>query len=274
MGFANSFLIGKLQGGRGIPQATKLHQLGIEPSKDSRMTKAPKDQTALITGGGSGIGRAFARALCEAGFGTVLIASRRKDVISQTCSELQAEFPGQRLLAYPFDIRDRQQTESLMRYATDVVGGVDVLINNSGLAIPETVESISDQGWDTVLDTNLRGAMWLTQLVLPGMVAQNFGDIVNVSSQAGKHGYADVPSYCASKFGLLGFAESVRDDVCKRGLDIRVFNLCPALVDIECDNESKPRPGFLHVRAMAQTLRYALALDRNVVLQDINISGR
>jgi len=77
-----------------------------------------------------------------------------------------------------------------------------------------------------------------------------------------------------SGFGLLGFAESVRDDVCRRGLNIRVFNLCPALVEVESDPNGSPKPGFLHVRAMAQTLLYALSMDRNVVLHVFGLSGR
>ncbi len=116
--------------------------------------------------------------------------------------------------------------------------------------------------------------MWLTQMLLPRMFEQDFGDIVNVSSQAGKNGYADVPSYCASKFGLLGFAESVRDDVKKRGANVRVFNFCPGLVDVETPAEDAPREGFIHVRNMAKTLIYALSLDRNVILEDINIYSR
>jgi NADP-dependent 3-hydroxy acid dehydrogenase YdfG len=103
-----------------------------------------------------------------------------------------------------------------------------VLVNNSGLAIPETVDSITDEGWDKVLETNLRGVMQLVRAVLPCMRQNDFGDIVNISSQAGKHGYADVPSYCASKFGLLGYAEALRDDLRKSGTNIRVFNFCPA----------------------------------------------
>jgi 3-oxoacyl-[acyl-carrier protein] reductase len=107
------------------------------------------------------------------------------------------------------------------------------------------------------------------------MTAQDFGDIVNVSSQAGKHGYADVPSYCASKFGLLGFAEAARDHVRRGGANVRVFNFCPGLVDVEnTAPEQEPRPGFVHVSNMARTLLYALSLDRNVVLEDINLYAR
>ena len=122
---------------------------------------------------------------------------------------------------------------------------IDMLINNSGLAVPETVEEITDDGWEKVLDTNLRGVMQLVRAVLPFMRKNDFGDIVNVSSQAGKHGYADVPSYCASKFGLLGYAEALRDDVRKTGANIRVFNFCPGLVDVENTRaDQTPRAGF------------------------------
>jgi 3-oxoacyl-[acyl-carrier protein] reductase len=98
---------------------------------------------------------------------------------------------------------------------------------------------------------------------------------VNVSSQAGKHGYADVPSYCASKFGLLGYAEALRDHVRKTGANIRVFNFCPGLVDIENTRPGEmPHEGFIHVANLALTLMYVLSLDRNVVLEDINIYAR
>jgi 3-oxoacyl-[acyl-carrier protein] reductase len=236
-------------------------------------TKTLSEQTALITGGATGIGRAFAEGLLAEGIGHVVIASRRNEVLLRAAEEMNGKF-GERVSTYIFDIRDRDQVERLVRETLATHTSIDILINNSGLAVPETVLEITAQGWDTVMDTNLRGAMWLTQMVLPRMIEQDFGDIVNVSSQAGKNGYADVPSYCASKFGLLGFAESVRDDMRKRGANIRVFNFCPGLVDVESPCEDPPRPGFIHIRNMARTLRYALSLDRNVNLEDINIYAR
>jgi 3-oxoacyl-[acyl-carrier protein] reductase len=125
------------------------------------------------------------------------------------------------------------------------------------------------------METNLRGPMQLVRAVLPHMIKNNFGDIVNVSSQAGKHGYADVPSYCASKFGLLGYAEALRDHVRKTGVNIRVFNFCPGLVDVEnTAPEAQSKPGFIHVTNLARTLMYVLSLDRNVVLEDVNLYAR
>ena len=237
-------------------------------------TKSLSEQVAIVTGGGSGIGRAFAEALASAG-ARVVIASRRTDVLGRTADEINAAIGSELVFSYEFNIRDRGQTEELV---ADVHGrwqAIDVLINNSGLAVAETVEEMTDDGWERVMDTNLRGVMQLVRATLPFMRKNDFGDIVNVSSQAGKHGYADVPSYCASKFGLLGYAEALRDDVRKTGANIRVFNFCPGLVDVENSRiDQTPREGFVHVANMARTLIYALSLDRNVVLEDINLYAR
>ena len=236
--------------------------------------KQLSNQMAIVTGGGSGIGRAFTEALALAG-AKVVIASRRSEVLRRAADEINAKLAAERVFPYEFDIRDRRQIEELVAEVFERWQAIDVLINNSGLAVPETVEEITDEGWDTVMETNLRGVMQLVRAVLPHMRSNDFGDIVNMSSQAGKHGYADVPSYCASKFGLLGYAEALRDHVRKIGANIRVFNFCPGLVDVENTGPDQiPREGFIHVGNMARTLMYALSLDRNVVLEDINLYAR
>lgn len=237
-------------------------------------SKAFSSQVALVTGGGTGIGRAFAEQLAIHGL-QVVIASRRKDALQETAAYINELVGWERVFPYAFDIRDRAQIDSLVSYIVERWLALDVLINNAGLAVPETVDQISEVGWDKVVDTNLRGVMQLVRSALPHMIKKDFGDIVNVSSQAGKHGYADVPSYCASKFGLLGYAEALRDHVRKTGANIRVFNFCPGLVDVEnTAPEATPRPGFIHVTNMARTLMFALMLDRNVVLEDVNIYAR
>jgi 3-oxoacyl-[acyl-carrier protein] reductase len=232
------------------------------------------EQVAIVTGGGGGIGRAFAEALAGTG-AKVVIASRRKDVLRGTADEINSKFGSERVFPYEFDIRDIARIDELAHDVFERWQSIDVLVNNAGLAVPETVDKITEDGWDKVMDTNLRGVMQLVRAVLPHMIANDFGDIVNVSSQAGKHGYADVPSYCASKFGLLGYAEALRDHVRKAGANIRVFNFCPGLVDVENPEPGQtPRGGFIHVANMARTLMYALSLDRNVVLEDINLYAR
>ena len=239
------------------------------------MKKKPfSEQVAIVTGGGSGIGRALAEALALAGV-NVVIASRRRDVLSTTADEINATVGAERVFPYEFDLRKPDDAATLAQDVFERWQTIDVLVNNSGLAIPETVDAITDKGWDTVMETNLRGVMQLVRAVLPHMRRNDFGDIVNISSQAGKHGYADVPSYCASKFGLLGFAEALRDDVRKTGANIRVCNFCPGLVDVENTRpDQQPRAGFIHVANMARTLMFALSLDRNVVLEDISIYAK
>lgn len=237
-------------------------------------SKSFPEQVALVTGGGTGIGRAFTEALAIHGV-QVIIASRRKEVLDETADDINELIGSERVFPYAFDIRDRSQIDALVEHIIARWGSLDVLINNSGLAVPETVDQITEDGWDKVMETNLRGVMLLVRAALPHMMKNDFGDIVNVSSQAGKHGYADVPSYCASKFGLLGFAEAMRDQVRKEGANIRVFNFCPGLVDVENTAAgATPRPGSIHISNMARTLMYALSLDRDVVLEDINLYAR
>lgn len=110
----------------------------------------------------------------------------------RSADEMNATLDSERVFPYQFDIRNRAGIEELVVDVFERWQAIDVLINNSGLAVPETVEEITDEGWDTVMETNLRGVMQLVRAVLPHMRTNDFGDIVNVSSQAGKHGYADV----------------------------------------------------------------------------------
>ena len=237
-------------------------------------TKLLSDQVAIVTGGGTGIGRAFTEALAVLG-ARVVIASRRKDVLVPAAEDINRLVGCERVFPRAFDIRDQSQVASLVNYVLERWNAVDILINNSGLAVPETVDKLTEAGWDKVMETNLRGVMQLVRAVLPLMIKNDFGDVINVSSQAGKHGYADVPSYCASKFGLLGYAESLRDHVRQTGANIRVFNFCPGLVDVEnTASGAALKPGFIHVSNMARTLIYALSLDRDVVLEDIALYAR
>jgi NADP-dependent 3-hydroxy acid dehydrogenase YdfG len=232
------------------------------------------EQIALVTGGGTGIGRSFTEALATAG-ARVVIASRREEVLARAAEEINTRFGTERVFPYAFDVRDREQIDALIGTIIQRWAAPDVIVNNSGLAVPETVDRITEAGWDKVMETNLRGVMQLVRAALPHMIKNDFGDIVSVSSQAGKHGYADVPSYCASKFGLLGYAEALRDHVRKTGANVRVFNFCPGLVDVEnTAPDATPKAGFIHVSNLARTLMYALSLDRNVVLEDINIYAK
>src|SRR5216684_3607353 len=196
--------------------------------------KPISDQIGLVTGGGTGIGRAFSEALAKAGV-RVVIAARREEVLRYTAEELNLICSEERVFTYACDIRDHSQIRSLINHVVGRWQSIDLLINNSGLAVPEAVDQITEDGWDKVMETNLRGVMQLVRAVLPHMIKNDFGD----------------------------------------GVNIRVFNFCPGLVDV--DNsvlDAEPRAGFIHASNMARTLMYVLGLDRNVVLEDINLYSR
>src|SRR4051812_14846710 len=137
-------------------------------------SKPLTEQVALVTGGGTGIGRAFASALSGAG-ARVVIASRDESKLRSAADELNSAVGSERVFTYAFDVRARQECEALVAHCVERFGSIDVLVNNSGLAVPETVEEITDEGWETVLSTNLKGAMWLVRAALTHMSAQSFG---------------------------------------------------------------------------------------------------
>src|SRR5438874_11576567 len=131
-------------------------------------TKQFSEQVALVTGGGTGIGRAFAEALATAG-ARVVIASRRDEILRRTAEELNQKCDAERVFAFALDIRNRAQIDSLVTDVIDRWRSLDVIINNSGLAVPETVDQITEDGWDKVMETNLRGVMQLVRAALPYM---------------------------------------------------------------------------------------------------------
>lgn len=229
------------------------------------------DQVAIVTGGGSGIGRALAETLLSAGV-KVVIASRRDDIIHRTAGELNALYKKARAYPYVFDIRNEEQARRLVTWTRETLGRVDILINNSGTADSEPIQRMNMATWDRVLETNLRGALFLMQEVLSEMLQRNSGDIINIVSQAGKHGYANVPAYCASKHALLGLARSVDAELRAQKKNIRVFNILPSLVDVvNVGDFAPPREGTMHLRNLSKTLLFCLSLDREVRLGDIDL---
>src|ERR1041385_8843762 len=143
-------------------------------------TKPFSEQVALVTGGGTGIGRAFTSALANAG-ARVCIASRSERVLLRTADELNSAVGAERVFTYALDVRAREQCEAVVRHTFERFGSLDVLVNNSGLAVPETVEEITEEGWDTVLETNLKGTMWLLRAAPPFLTGADFRAIVPAS---------------------------------------------------------------------------------------------
>lgn len=227
-----------------------------------------KNKNALITGGGSGIGKTIAEALINEGM-NVLITSRRKDLLERSASELNAPGKGK---AYSFqcDLRRSEEIRELGKFAASLFGNLDVLINNSGIGIQTKIADCSEEVWDKVLDTNLKGTFLVTREFLHGMMAQKSGYIINIASQAAKHGYPEAGPYCASKFGIIGFSEALQHEV--REYNIHVHCLNPALVQVPApSSEDQVRSDVLQTEDLASTVVFLLKQPRRIFYENIGL---
>jgi 3-oxoacyl-[acyl-carrier protein] reductase len=182
------------------------------------------DRVALITGGSRGIGLASAEALLGAG-ARVAICARDSERLDEAERRLASQ--GEVLCA-PVDVRDPQRVEAFVASVTEHYGAVDVLVNNAGVVWVGDYAEQAQAGIDEVIDVNLKGTMHMARAVLPGMLQRGDGAIVNIASGAGLHGFPKVVAYCASKFGVVGFTESLAQEVENRG--VRVYGICPGRV--------------------------------------------
>jgi len=186
---------------------------------------------ALVTGAGRGIGRAIAVHLARAGCKVAALARTASD-LAETVREAAEDPAAPAILPLPTDMTRDADLEQAVRVIIERLGRITVLVNNAGFAPPRsTVLKTSLADWDRTLATCLRAPMVLTRLVLPDMLAHGSGNIVNIASIAGQRGRAGEASYAAAKFGLLGFTQSLFDEVREHG--IKVTAIVPGPVDTE-----------------------------------------
>ena len=225
---------------------------------------------ALISGGASGIGLAIAEALANQGVELVLV-SRRLGLLEQEAARLQGRY-GVRVLPLALDLCDGAQVRARYTETRERLGPIDLLVNNSGVGSDYLVQDLPESEWDRVMDTCAKGTFLLTQACLPDMLAHRHGTIINIASQAARHGYARASVYCAAKFAVLGFAKALREEVQHQG--IRVHTLCPGLVQVPppaCPGERKP--GWLQVEDLAEAVLYTLRQPAHVQLDEIGMTG-
>ena len=225
---------------------------------------------ALISGGASGIGLAIAEALAAQGVELILV-SRRHALLEQEAARLSAQH-GVRVLPLALDLCDSAQVRARHAEARARLGPIDLLINNSGVGSDYLVQDLPESEWDRVMNTCAKGTFLLTQACLPDMLAHQHGTIINIASQAAKHGYARANVYCAAKFAVLGFAKALREEVQQQG--IRVHSLCPGLVQVPppaCPSERKP--GWLQVEDLAEAVLYTLRQPAHVQLDELGMTG-
>lgn len=161
---------------------------------------------ALVTGATSGLGWATALAFAQAGADVALLARHEGDLEEVAAEAARA---GVRAVPVPVDLAERVQVERAAERVRGELGGVDVLVNSAATDAPGGVEDITAADWDRVLAVNLRAPFLLCRAVLPSMRDAGRGTIVNVSSVAGKRGWANASAYCASKFALAGFTQAL-----------------------------------------------------------------
>ncbi|HEV8342352.1 MAG TPA: SDR family oxidoreductase [Candidatus Binatia bacterium] len=181
---------------------------------------------SIVTGAGRGIGKAISLALARAG-SRVVLAARSEPQLRDVAEEIRSL--GGEALVVPTDLTRDEEMESLVGRALKEWGSIDHLINNAGWGKTGPIVKAKREEWDRTLRVNLRAAMVLSQLVLPQLMEKGRGAIVNISSVSGRSGHANTAAYSASKFGLIGFTESLYEEVREYGIKAAV--ILPGFVD-------------------------------------------
>ena len=180
----------------------------------------------LITGASTGIGQATAEAFADEGAKVILVA-RAEGRLQRIRSEIEAR--GGVAVSMPADITDRDSVTKMVDHIIQTEGHIDVLVNNAGIGLLSPVEDMDPVELERVFEVNFFGLVRCTQAVLPYMIKQNRGNIINISSVAGKRAVPHISAYCASKFAVQGFSDSLRMEVGQRGITVTV--VCPPRVD-------------------------------------------
>ena len=184
-----------------------------------------KDQVAIVTGGGRGIGRSIALTFANEGANVAIVARTESEIESVKQEIINL---GSKAIAIKTDVTDETQVTSMVQRVIDEFGRIDILVNNAGFAKHAYIQDISNDLWDTTMNINLRGIMLCTRIVYKQMMKQQSGYIINISSGAGKHGSTMYATYSTSKFGVIGFTESLAAEGRQYGIKASV--ICPGPV--------------------------------------------
>ena len=181
-----------------------------------------------MTGASRGIGLAVAKKLAQMGANVCICA---RDTAKLKPAKDEIEKAGGECVALAANVSRAADVDSLVRKVQEVLGPVEILVNNAGIGIFGPTHEATEQTWDNVLDTNLKSVFLVSKAVAPGMIKLGHGDIINIASIAGKSAFAGGGIYCASKWGLLGLTQCMAEDLRPHG--IRVSVICPGSVNTE-----------------------------------------
>ena len=234
-------------------------------------------RVAVVTGASSGIGEATARALAAAG-AAVALAGRREDRLEALAGRIDAD--GGRALAVATDVSNEDQAGQLIRRANEELGGLDILVNNAGVMLLGPVSGADTAQWRRMIDVNLLGLLYCTHAALPLMTEGGGGDIVNVSSVAGRRATLGSAVYNLTKFGVNAFTEALRQEVVQAGIRVSVIE--PGMVEtelvdhntdatvLEMVNRLREEIGEpLHAEDIAQAIVYTVSRPSHVALNEI-----
>lgn len=227
-------------------------------------------KNALITGAGKGIGRALAIALAHEGVNVGLVARTAAD-LQKVAEELKA-YKVKTVVATA-DVADIDAVNAAVAKVKDELGSIDILINNAGISSFGSFMELEPARWEQIVKVNLFGPYYVTRAVLPGMIESKTGDIVNISSTAGKSGNAVTSAYSASKFALIGMSESLMQEVRKH--NIRVTTLTPSTVATDMAKDLKLTDGnpdrVMQAEDFAELIVSQLKLNRRVFVKEASL---
>jgi len=212
-------------------------------------------RVALVTGAGRGIGKAIALLLAGADCRVVLVA-RSRDQLEEVRREIDSRHGSAAVV--PCDLTRDDGIEKLVGRSAQHFGAIDILINNAGWGKRASVVKAKIDDWDQTFRVNLRAPMILAQRLLPAMIEKGEGAVINVGSVSGKSGEANGAAYSASKFGLIGFTQSLYEEVREHGIKVSV--ILPGFVDTPLipPNRQLDRSKMIQADDVAQTVLYVL----------------
>jgi 3-hydroxy acid dehydrogenase / malonic semialdehyde reductase len=239
-----------------------------------------KEKTIFITGATAGFGKAIAYKFAAHGY-RIIINGRRENRLREIEKELTEQF-GVKVLSLPFDVSDKEQVLRQITALPHDWKNIDILVNNAGLASGlSTIQEGNTDDWDLMIDVNLKGLLYVSRQIMPLMIAQGHGHIINISSIAGKEAYLRGNVYCATKFAVDGLTKSMRIDMLVHG--IKVTSIDPGAADTEfslvrfkgdAERAKKTYEGYepLHADDIADIVFFAATRPAHVVLNDIVVT--
>ncbi|TAL61927.1 MAG: SDR family NAD(P)-dependent oxidoreductase [Bacteroidetes bacterium] len=236
--------------------------------------------TALITGATSGIGKASAELFAKNSW-NLIITGRRKDHLEAVAADLQKKYKI-KTICLNFDVRNLKEVVKNIDSIKGEWKNIDLLLNNAGLASGlSTIQEGNIEDWEVMIDTNIKGLLYMTRYIAPMLIEKNKGHIINVASLAGKQVYPNGNVYCATKFAVDALSKAMRMDMIQHG--IRVTNIAPGLVETEFSmvrfkgDAERAKKTYENIKALsaediAEIIYWAASRPAHVNINDIVIT--